>query len=412
MLCMNSIISCKCNGIPLFNDNISKKIFEYNNLKLNKNKNELNIITVNGLYGYRTGIVGWISSLCSLYLSKNNNPTSFQRFLNYILKNDEQKFLANDFEILSYFLSLFNRGIPILNYANWDPKTFLFDNFNKIPNLSLSKIYNFNSLYLLNPLFDSGCAIYSNKIPNDFGFQKWTLWNNLEFNDKKFNKGMVWAFYKNENSGIVIINLSLHSCDTSLLYNMQLQQIVKLKKQLEEQFSKGLDNYETYITGDFNTEFNSLTNIEIQSRLNILKEEKLELIRNSEDTSSTHFIFYSNNYNNFNKYTSISNTKIFTDDIINVNFNETKDFKINVCNKISIDDNLNEIIVDNKIFEEEKNITIDTKNIEHEKNITIETKNIEEETHYKHIPEIITNYFTSKKEQKTNNDTNSDWLIL
>ena len=153
MFCVNSITSYKFNGIPLTDNNIPKKIVDYNNFvsgnlsENNLDKVNLNIITINGLYGYRTGIVGWISNFCSLYLSKKNNPTRFQRFLNYMFNKDDKKILGNDFEIISYYLSLFNRCIPIINYGNWDPKNFLCTNDSGIINLSMPQIYNFNSLY-------------------------------------------------------------------------------------------------------------------------------------------------------------------------------------------------------------------------------------------------------------------------
>ena len=41
---MNSITSCKFNGIPLIDGNISKKICEFNKLFENKNDNDLNIV--------------------------------------------------------------------------------------------------------------------------------------------------------------------------------------------------------------------------------------------------------------------------------------------------------------------------------------------------------------------------------
>ena len=327
MLSINSITSCKINGIPLLNSNLSKKNYEYKNF-INNNfqpskDNELNIITISGLYGYRVGMFGKIANICSLYFSKNNNPVKLQKLLNYLIKNESNKIQANDFEILSYFVSMFTRCIPIINYGNWDPKQILINNTNLInatPNLSLPKIYNLNSLYFSNPLFDSGCAIYSDKTPHSNGFVKWSFWDNIKLNDNKFNKGIVWSFFKTENSGVMIITLNLHNSDSSLVYNMQMNQITKLKKELEQKFSPNLEKYETYITGDFNSKFNNTSDIEIQFRLNIFTEANLEIINKSENLLDTHFIFYSSNSNKCTS-TSISRTKLLEDEFININFN-------------------------------------------------------------------------------------------
>jgi hypothetical protein len=374
------------------------------------NDSELNILTINGLYGYRVGIFGWLMNICSLYLSKNNNPVNLQKFLNYIIKDNSEKLLANDFEILSFAFSLIIRGIPLINYGNWDPKEILIKNtklINATPNISLPKIYNLNSLYLLSPIFDSGCAIYSNKTPYSSGFEKWTLWNNIEFNDKKFNKGMVWSFFKSENTGIMVITLNLHESESSLIYNMQMYQIVKLKKQLEETFSKDLERYETYITGDFKSEFNSISDPEMQYRLNILNECNLKIINSSKDLLNTHFMFYSSNCS---QHTSISDINLFDDQFINVNFtNDTyNDVKISVPEDKDVPEALYED-VPQIITEHAPDVVIDCiPDVVHDKVEVVSKDEI-----------IITDYFDKKgkvediKKQKDENSTNnSEWLFL
>lgn len=379
MLYMNSIMSCKFNGVPLNDANISKKIFEFNKIMENKNSSDLNIITINGLYGYRSGIIGWLLNLCSLYLSKNNNPTMFQNFLNYVFTDEKNKILSNDFEIISYYFSLMNRGLPIINYCNWDPKIFLFRNnktINMLPNISLPKFYDLSSLYLLNPLFDCGCAIYSNKTPVHTGFEKWKLWNNIKFNDTRFNKGIIWAFYKENNCGILVISLNLHSSESSLLYNMQIQQIIHLKRTLEEKFSSDLISYETYITGDFTTGFNFLSNIELKNSLHSLLDENLQLIDNKKDTFNTHFILYSNSSK---KQASTTNIDFFDNEILNVNFSNSN--------------NNNDVKVD--ISNDETNVV----------NVLTEIN-----------PEIIPDYFDQKNKEQilVKNDCNikEEWLVL
>jgi hypothetical protein len=304
---------------------------------------------------------------------------------------------------------LVNRCIPIINYGNWDPKSFLCTNETEIKNLSFPTIYNFNSLYLLSPLYDSGCAIYSNKLPKYYGFKEWTIWNNINFNDNKFNKGMVWAFYKNNNNGIIIINLCLHTSDTCLLYNMQMQQIVNLKKYLEENFCKDLNSYETYITGDFKSEFNSLSDIELQSRINILKEANLELISNSSDTSTTHFIFYSSSNNTPKKHTLLSNIDMLDSEFININNDYTNDIIVEDINEVIVEDtnevvveDTNEVVVENKIFEDKNELKVIIQDI-NEVEVINEDKN----------NNIILNYFTVEKipnEEETN--IKSEWHFL
>ena len=62
MLNLKSITSLNIKGTPLKTDNLSKRIFEYknyinDNIKNPENK-DLVIISVQGLYGYRVGLIG------------------------------------------------------------------------------------------------------------------------------------------------------------------------------------------------------------------------------------------------------------------------------------------------------------------------------------------------------------------
>ena len=95
-----------------------------------------------------------------------------------------------------------------------DFKKNLFDNSHikyEQSNLSIPSIFNLSSIYLLNPLFDNGCCIYSNMVPLENGFEKYNLENRGEFKHKLFNNGINWCFFqsKNKKSGISIINLSI-----------------------------------------------------------------------------------------------------------------------------------------------------------------------------------------------------------
>ena len=86
MLKPKTFISFKISGIPLYSNNLSKRIHEYQDYIKNNNfnnykSNELCIINIHGLYGYRTGILGYLGNLLSYRLSQYNNPTLFQRII-------------------------------------------------------------------------------------------------------------------------------------------------------------------------------------------------------------------------------------------------------------------------------------------------------------------------------------------
>ena len=84
MLNTKTFISFKISGIPLYSNNLSKRINEYqdyikNNNRNNYKSNDLCIINVHGLHGYRTGIFGYFFNYASYKLSKNRNPSFLQK---------------------------------------------------------------------------------------------------------------------------------------------------------------------------------------------------------------------------------------------------------------------------------------------------------------------------------------------
>ena len=261
MLNLRSVISCNINGTPLYSCNLSKRIDEYKNFidessKENISEDDLVIISIQGLYGYRTGILGYLSNMLSYRLSKNNNPKLLKSLLNVFISSDIE---SNDFEICSFILSMISRKLPLLNIGNWDLKKNINNNYinNFIPNHSLPSIFDLKSVYLLNPIFDSGCTIISNKECNISQFERWEILDHCNFKNKLFNKGINWAYYesKDKQNGITIINFELiESTDEDLI--SQFRQLVNLKNKLEIMFANNIDNlkfnkYETIITGDF-----------------------------------------------------------------------------------------------------------------------------------------------------------------
>lgn len=128
MLSIKSITSCNINGNPLTSYELSKRIYEYkdyikNNISKKNdfkiNDNDLVIVCVQNLYGYRTGILGYLGNLLSYRLSQYNNPTLFQRIIKNVFSYEIK---SNDYELLSFITSFISRKIPIINIGNWDFK--------------------------------------------------------------------------------------------------------------------------------------------------------------------------------------------------------------------------------------------------------------------------------------------------
>ena len=317
MLNLKSITSLNIKGTPLKTDNLSKRIFEYknyinDNIKNPENK-DLVIISVQGLYGYRVGLIGLLLNNLVFNISKNNNPSYLQTFINKFFKDTIS---GNDFEIFSYGISLVSRVLPFINYGNWDLKRKLINNYIKdyTKNISMPSIMDLNSIYLLNPLYDSGCSIYSNQTPKEVGFERWNIRDILHTKDKIYNNGITWSYFESENkqNGIIIINLIMEDNVAEWAVVSQLKQIVDLKYRLENKYCLSIDNYQTYIMGDFKLEFN--INIFNQEPYNILIKSNLKIIGNSNNLTTTHFIFQSENNNKID----CSHLKIQDDDILNI----------------------------------------------------------------------------------------------
>ena len=328
MLKIKSLTSCNINGIPLKSVNLSKRMFEYKSY-INENVNLINdsefvVLTINGLYGYRVGILGWLSTYLSHCLSQVNNPLCIKSIFDNVI--------ANDYEVISHYISLVSRSIPLFNYGNWDYKNYLFTNniLKTTSNLSIPKIYDLLSIYTLKPLFDSGSAIYSNKISHDSGFERWKIWDMLNSTEQQFNKGIIWSYFISENNknGIMIITMELIE---DRLVLEQLKQLVDMKEFLELKFKIDVEKYETYIIGDFKTQFNMGISEDVKNKLDILVKSNLKFIENSNDIMETNFIFYSNSDIIVNNITKFS---VEEDQIINVDFCTKTENTSNEINKL------------------------------------------------------------------------------
>lgn len=427
MLKPKTFISFKISGIPLYSNNLSKRINEYqdyikNNNYNNYKDNELCIINIHGLYGYRTGILGYFLNYTSYKLSKNKNPTFLQKYIN---KNRTKKsILANDFEIISYYFSLFFRTIPILNFGNWDLKDKIFFKNLKCTNknLSLPSIFNLRSVYLLNPLFDSGARIYCNRPSKISGFEEWH-----SKNDTVFNRGITWSYFESDNkeNGIMVLNIEI---DGDEFIENQILQIIDFKNKFEKQIvSSGINNYETFISGDFKIELNLMNTIpEIKSIWHLLEDNYISIYNNTEydSPSNTHFILYSKynieNYSDIHASPLYKNSEenikivskytIIEDTLYSINFNndeDKEDIKININEKSVKVDNENVVknVVENVVENDKNFVEINNKE---EKNIEDKPQeNVIKNTIFINMESIRHNHFENIK-----NSSDEEWTEI
>lgn len=269
-----------------FNNNLNNPIFTGS--EAIGNSNELIIVCIQGLYDYRTGLIGKIFTSMASYFSTMNNPIYLQSIVKLFASTE-----SNDYELIAFVISILSRIIPINNICTYNVK----ENSHILSNdLSISQpsFYNLKSLFLLSPLFDSGCAIYSNKEYTECGFEKWNYVHNQEIIK---NKGMTWCYYESESktNGITVINLDFNNNNDDLSDIENLKQLVQLKTELELKYiSKDLKNYETYIVGNFYILFN-MSNIisEINEKLLILKNANIQILSDIEDAVCQNYILYS-----------------------------------------------------------------------------------------------------------------------
>ena len=396
MLNIKSITTYKINDTPLFSSYLPESIIKNlkfmndNFEKLKFEKNDLVILSVNGLYGYRTGICGLLTNFLSSKISIYNEPTFLSRCFNSLCS---EELVNNDYEMFSLLVTMISRTLPIFNIGNWDLKREICDNkyLNYNNNNSLPNIFNLNSIYMLKPLFDSGMGIYSNRKPIFSGFEKWDINSTLlGIKYSLYNKGISWYFYESDNktNGICILNVSLFDHVPDLLINLQLEQIVKLKNNLIKKYSDIYEKYETIVIGDFKIEFNLRDIIpEIYLKWKIIEEGNLKIL-GKNDISNTEFILYEEKFLKYNldviktdciktendTLFSIELKKNILENSQSINNIEEPNYLIDKSTKIETN-NIKEIV-----SEEEPNYLID-------KSTKIETNNIkdivsEEEPNY------------------------------
>ena len=273
-----------------FVNNITNPLVDSSQTKIDDDSNDkLIVMCIQGVYGYRTGLLGKMVHTIAEYFSFYSNPMFFQNIFNFFYTTD-----ANDYELTAYITSLLSRIIPINNHFTYDVKdrfkTFAYKNENN----SQPSLFDIKSLFLLEPIYDSGCAIFSNKNYTECGFEKW---ESTFVREKYTNKGMTWCYYESESkqNGITIINLDFINNNNDLSDLEHLQQLTSLKTNLETKFYTDiLKKYETYIAGNFNILFNMSEVVKnIDDKLTILKNANIRIINNHNDASSEKYIMYS-----------------------------------------------------------------------------------------------------------------------
>lgn len=281
---LNLISSFKVKGKPGYDSilsniqNWSKKLVE----NLQMDNNNLTVFCIQGLFDYRTGLIGLILNLIGYH------------FFKYISPVNTIKSSSTEYEVILFLLCISTRVVPINNIWNFNAKNFINNRFYTDGNLSEPGIFDLKSLLLLEPVFDSGCMIYSNKNPTKSGFEK------IPNIDIYSNRGVTWSYFENDNKGIMIMNIDFETINDgdSLLI---IKKLVEIKNEFEFKNTTLIEEYETYIIGNFNVYFNMRGVIpDINIIYNILDGANICIVSNNQEPTCTEFIMYSK-YKNENE---------------------------------------------------------------------------------------------------------------
>jgi hypothetical protein len=259
---------------------------DYSEWKSNIDEKISNIIDIDNLviycvqetYGYRVGMFGFLSHFIS-------NIIPFQTFyLKQFMNSNIRYYQSNnifssDGEIISSFIGKINRYIPIFNFGTWDYKKNLVSKNFHYENNSIPHMFDFTS-----PMLDSGCGIFSNQKPYESGYEPLDFVSKkTSISDNLSSKGMVWSFFtNNDKKGITVISFNLSDDLFELTKLLELEQIISLKNKLQNQFGLMVNEYETYIVGDFKIKFteDSESFIQLTNGMNV------------NHSGNTHYLFY------------------------------------------------------------------------------------------------------------------------
>ena len=374
---------------PFFSKNFKKEkwLDALQSIRLDstsEDDDELIIVCLQNLYGYRTGLIGYLSTMLTSTLS-NYIPSTFvfSTLLNCIFNC---KFKSNDLDMFSGIISILNRSIPFLNYGVWDSKQFFSNKLNLFinENHSMNGIFNLYSIFLLQPFFDSGLGILSNKKCSESGFE--SLRNPT---NKFINEGFLWSYFENKDILIITLNITKNEDNTS-----DLKELLTLIDKLLLKFSH---NCEIYISGDFRMNLDECK---------YLFEDDFKILNNDE----TQYLLYRNN--NVLKNPIYLKTNLDDNDSITTyNFTKKRNLspiqKMLNSKKIKYEQEMNKLNFHNEELKEIKVIsfeenekTKDDDKINFYKNLRIITEN----------PISIENYFKkSSDSDKSTVATDDEW---
>ena len=377
------------------------------------NDNDLVIFCIEEMYGYRTGIFGYLMTfLSNSYISANLPATSiYQHIYNYIYKTS---ITLKDIELSSFLVSLINRPIPFLNFGVWDNKNRVFnENFHNSvlkhinPNRSISNMFDILS-NLCSPFYDSGLSILSNKPSFTGGFERLK-----GVSGYMKNYGFTWNYFKDKNNrkGIMVICINLSDDTNVSVKEDEYNQMINFVHTLREQYTVGVKIYETYLIGDLKM------NPEESGFLNLFEDFQ---IFNKKDTS---YLLYNNNNLTFKKQPSSSSSVIYDDDFqpfLKYTFSETN-YKKRLFEQIF--ENCKNA---NKKFRYEKKCSEENKKTEHETDVVINLETVieddpempelilisdsdGEETHSTIVMNPIDNYLKRPNESPISEKSDEEW---
>ena len=189
------------NFTPYFSNDLNnhQKNLEKDVEEFFKGPKEHKIYCVNNAYGCRLGVFG----LSALLLS------------NYIEEHTTYKTLSKVVKNLSYFTSILNRMIPLLNYGVYDIKDVNIDNVHYNVNLSMTSIFDVEN-FLTTKYYDTGCCIYSNVASNSNGFISL-----IPFGKVNSNSGITWSYF---DTGVLVMIVDM--LDPQYVPNMTIVRFV------------------------------------------------------------------------------------------------------------------------------------------------------------------------------------------
>lgn len=340
---LKSINNLNMKATPMFSDACNN----YNSWKsiINEslpdkiNENELIISCVQEIYGYRTGVFGYVFNYLSL---KCNLKTTF--IVDYLNRN---YFMNNNLKcwdslFLSSLFSYINSYIPLLNYGVFDYKNYI-SNGNivlkyKNDNKSIRGMFNYSD-----PYYDSGCCIYSNKKPFMSGYEPLEYVNKISISDKLASKGIVWSFFKEENKGILVITFNLSDDINNLTKILELDQIIRLHNQVKDNLVGLVTEFESFICGDCKFDYKEHCET---SYLELLEDFKI--INNS-----TNYIFYKHDNDYLlNVNLTNNNTRVFSGEIYVEKENVEEEINNDVYVEINTENESNEIQTNEIVIKE------------------------------------------------------------